>query len=373
MTQQPFRTHHLLEFFKKSYDRKLPLDFSIHTYFREHKALGSKDRAFVAETAYALVRWQGLLQALGYKNIEDKIAAIETTELTPSLYYDKIARNDCFSFPKWLYESLVQEYGQEEGERLCLESNEAAPLFVRVNPTKSTRENLLQVLEEFSPTPTEQSPLGVVLPERVNLFGLEAFKQGLFEVQDEGSQLLALLVKPKPGDHVMDFCSGSGGKALAFAHKMEGKGQLYLHDIRKKALFEARKRLARAGIQNSQIVEGGDPKLKKLKKKMDWVLVDVPCSGSGTLRRNPDLKWKITPDEIRDLVGKQRAIFEQGLSYLKDGGKIVYGTCSILKEENEDQVAHFMKTYSLKVDETFKSVPKKAGMDGLFGVVLSRI
>lgn len=196
------------------------------------------------------------------------------------------------------------------------------------------------------------------------------FKKGLFEVQDEGSQLLAALVKAEPGQLVMDYCAGSGGKTLAFAPLMHNKGQIFLHDIRSYALIEARKRLKRAGIQNAQIVLAEDEKLKKLKKKMDWVLVDAPCSGTGTMRRNPDMKWAFTEDTIPRLVGQQRTIFEKALSYLHPQGKIIYATCSLLKEENEEQVTHFLKTYSLKlVAPFFQTKPSKGEMDGFFGAI----
>jgi 16S rRNA C967 or C1407 C5-methylase (RsmB/RsmF family) len=154
---------------------------------------------------------------------------------------------------------------------------------------------------------------------------------------------------------------------------MEHKGQIYLHDIRPFALQEAKKRLKRAGIQNSQILLPESPHLSKLKKKMDWVLVDAPCTGTGTLRRNPDMKWKFDETILPRLVGQQRAIFEKALSFLHPEGRIVYGTCSLLEAENQLQLEHFLKTYSLVVEgEVFQTFPAKGEMDGFFGVVLKR-
>jgi len=205
-----------------------------------------------------------------------------------------------------------------------------------------------------------------------NFFATEEFKQGLFEIQDEGSQLIALLVGAQPKQQVFDYCAGAGGKTLAFAPNMHSQGQIYLHDIRAHALLQARKRLKRAGIQNAQIINDDSPKLPKLKKKMDWVLVDAPCSGSGTLRRNPDMKWKFDDAMITRLVGEQRKIFERALSFMSPEGRIVYATCSIFPEENQNQIDHFVKTYNLKIEgKPFISLPKLNGMDGFFAAVLS--
>ena len=185
--------------------------------------------------------------------------------------------------------------------------------------------------------------------------------------------MLAQLIQVKPGQQVLDYCAGSGGKTLAFAPMMQGKGQIYVHDIRPFALQEARKRLKRAGVQNHQILLPTSPHLAKLKKKMNWVLVDTPCSGTGTLRRNPDMKWKFDEEMLARLVGQQRMIFEKALSFLHPNGRIVYATCSLLKEENQAQVNHFLTTYSLAVeDDLFQTLPTLGGMDGFFGVVLKR-
>lgn len=227
---------------------------------------------------------------------------------------------------------------------------------------------------KYEVSPCQLAPHGIVFHKKINFFNLPEFKEGLFEVQDEGSQLVADLCRVEPGEQVLDYCSGSGGKTLAFAYRMQQKGQIFLHDIRDHILAEAKKRLKRAGIQNAQIIEYESPKLKKLKKKMDWVLVDAPCSGTGTLRRNPDMKWKFSEEALRRLVGEQRMIFEKALSFLKPSGKIVYATCSILKEENEEQISHFLKTYPLELAaDPFRSLPQKDSMDGFFGAVFKKL
>jgi 16S rRNA C967 or C1407 C5-methylase (RsmB/RsmF family) len=276
------------------------------------------------------------------------------------------------SCPEELYQAVVRTYGEKQAFQILFDSNFPAPTYVRVNTLKTTREKLLALWKDFAVKESPEAPNAILFEKKTNFFSLPEFKSGYFEVQDAASQLVGELVDPKPGDHVMDFCSGSGGKTLAFAPKMEGKGQIYLHDIRKGILIEAKKRLARAGVQNAQILQALDEsKMKKLKKKMDWVLVDAPCTGTGTYRRNPCMKYHYSSQMLERLTGQQRVIFERALSFLKPGGSIVYATCSLLKEENENQVEHFIKTYNLKLKGSpFKSIPALNSKDGLFGAVL---
>ncbi len=368
---KPFREHHLLAFFEAYEQGQEPLDLALHYYFRAHKALGAKDRAYIAETVYALVRWRGLL--------DERCSQPPTWEKRLACFlegdWDKADENMPphirLSFPKELFDLLVASHGLETASALCRISNSPAPTTVRANALKTTREALLTMWKErYQVAPCKEAPCGITFLQKINFFELPEFKQGLFEVQDEGSQLLAALVQAKPGDAVMDYCAGSGGKTLAFAPAMQNRGQIYLHDIRARALAESRKRLRRAGIQNAQVAPAEDAKLKRLKKNMNWVLVDAPCSGTGTLRRNPDMKWKFSLEMLQRLVGQQRTIFERALSYVRPGGHIVYATCSILKEENEEQIAHFLKTYPLeRVGTAFQTLPSEGGMDGFFGTV----
>jgi 16S rRNA C967 or C1407 C5-methylase (RsmB/RsmF family) len=197
---------------------------------------------------------------------------------------------------------------------------------------------------------------------------------GYFEVQDEASQRLSDLVAVKPGQLVLDFCAGSGGKSLAIAPKMQEKGQLFLHDIRKHTLLEAKKRLRRAGVQNAQILFADSVQKKNLYQKFDWVLVDAPCSGTGTLRRNPDMKWRFTPQLLQKLIQEQRTIFEQALRFVKPGGHIVYTTCSVLQLENEKQSYYFTKNFSLDATSAgFSSLPLHASdADGFYGQVFAK-
>jgi len=373
--ERPFREHHLLELLEGYDVERGPIDRFIGTYFRANRALGSKDRKFIAETIYAMVRWQILLDHIsGESSWQSRYETFNATDLQEIQKDSSLPPHIRVSFPKVLFDLLVEAYGEEETCYLCLENNEPAPTTVRANTLKTSRDELLKRWEgEYEVRPCEVSPVGIVFEKKIHFFTLPEFSQGFFEVQDEGSQLVAFHVKAEPGQQVMDFCSGSGGKALAFAPAMKGSGQIYLHDIRARTLQEAKVRLARAGIQNAQMLLSGKPALKKIKKKMDWILVDAPCSGTGTLRRNPDMKWRFSKEMVDRLVGQQRTIFEQALSFLKPGGKIVYATCSILPQENKQQVDHFLKTYNLElVDEPFQSLPKKGGMDGFFAATMQQ-
>lgn len=375
MSKVPYREHHLLELLEAYSRQTLPLDLFISYYFRDHSALGSKDRAFIAETVYALVRWQLLLDYLtSSSSWKDRYQTYLTINLDQLQQQEEIPLATRVSFPQLLFDLFVSSYGIEKARELCLICNTPAPTTVRANALKISRDDLLKRWQGiYEVSPSSFSPDGIVFHKKINFFQLPEFKEGLFEVQDEGSQLLAHLMQVQPGQQALDYCAGSGGKTLAFAPAMQGKGQIHLHDIRPFALQEARKRLRRAGVQNYQILLPDSPHLAKLKKKMDWVLVDAPCSGTGTLRRNPDMKCKFDSDMLTRLIGQQRMIFEKALSFLHPNGRIVYATCSLLKEENQLQIEHFLSIYSLQAEgEPFQTLPTFGGMDGFFGVVLKR-
>ncbi|CDI80318.1 NOL1/NOP2/sun family domain-containing protein, putative [Eimeria acervulina] len=218
------------------------------------------------------------------------------------------------------------------------------------------------------------SPLALVLPHRQRLGDLPEFLRGYFEIQDEASQLAALKVQVKPGDKVFDYCAGSGGKTLAFGPQMQNKGKIYLHDVRERMLQEAKKRLKRAGITNYTIVQPESPILPKLAGVMDWVVCDVPCSGTGALRRSPEMKWKYNDEKLMDFIALQRHIFSSALQYVKPKtGKIVYITCSILDEENVHQAKFFCQQHGLVLTEPpFHSLPTSRGMDGFFCATFAR-
>jgi 16S rRNA C967 or C1407 C5-methylase (RsmB/RsmF family) len=280
------------------------------------------------------------------------------------------------SCPKLLFDLLVKAYGEAKASEFCRVSNERAPVTIRVNTLKNIREELMQEwsAQKISFTPCEQSANGLVVQSNMNFFAMPEYKAGKFELQDEGSQLLADLVSTSPNDWVLDYCAGAGGKSLAIAAKMKNRGQLFLHDVRKSALLEARKRLNRAGVQNAQFVGADNKKKKKqLLGKMQWVLVDAPCSGTGTLRRNPDLKWRFTSEGLAELTALQVKIFSEAMAYVQPGSFIVYATCSVLPQENEEQASYFMKTYGLTKIKEFSSLPESGKMDGFYGVVFSTL
>ncbi len=374
MAQIPFRDHHLLCLMQVYEQKNLPLDLCISHYFREHKALGSKDRGVIADTIYAMTRWQALLDHLSEQpaSWEKRLEIFRRINLDDQKNNLSLPLHIRVSFPQSLFELFVKSYGEAQACELCSVSNQTAPTTVRANALKTNRDALLaQWSSLYEISPCQHAQHGITFQKKVHFLNLPEFQQGLFEIQDEGSQLIGDLMQVEPGQQVLDYCAGSAGKTLAFAPRMKGSGQIFVHDIRPHTLLEARRRLRRAGVQNAQVVQPDDPKLKKLKKRMDWVLVDAPCSGTGTLRRNPDMKWNFTEETLARLVGQQRAIFEKALSFVKPGGHIAYATCSVLPEENEQQVEHFIKTYGLILKgKPFRSLPLPGGMDGFFGAVL---
>lgn len=370
----PFREFHLTQLFNEYKEKNLPLDLVVHHYFKGHKALGPKDRAFVADAIFNIVKWKGLLE---YLNIFDPLEAIVflgSDKFAEALQNQDIPAYAKGSCPEVLFDKLKETFGETKAAELSQVFNTKAPVAIRVNTLKVTRDELVDRLKDvYEIEASKHAPNAIVFKNKIHFSSMPEYVQGLFEVQDEGSQLVADLMQVQPGQLALDFCAGAGGKTLAFAPRMQNKGQIFLHEVRGAILGEAKKRLNRAGIQNIQVASHDDPKWKKLKKKMDWVLVDAPCTGTGTLRRNPDMKWNFSEANLLKVVGQQRTIFEKALSFLKPGGTIVYATCSILPEENERQVEHFLKTYKLKlVGEPLKILPTEGGMDGFYGAVLQQ-
>ncbi|MGR3973694.1 MAG: RsmB/NOP family class I SAM-dependent RNA methyltransferase [Candidatus Rhabdochlamydia sp.] len=354
-----FRHYHLLALLQEWQKSSCPLDVLMKRYFRLHKAIGSKDRAWISDTLYHYVRWKNLYDFLQLPPFA-QLPSLDLLSLSDSL------RLGC---PEALLTSLQNSYSQEEITTFCQVNQTRAPTTIRVNGLKTSRQALFDKLQSsygYQMQFTPHSDHGIHFLSKVNFAQLPEFQEGLFEVQDEASQLGAQQVKLAPKDKVLDYCAGSGGKSLAFAPLLKGSGQLYLHDIRPRAVEEARVRLKRAGIQNAQF------NLPQQKHSMNWVVVDAPCSGTGTYRRNPDLKWKFPLINFHALLQEQQHIFESAMAYLHPQGTIVYMTCSILQEENEHQVKLFQDRYHLDVTATFKTLPQAQGMDGFFAVSLKK-
>jgi 16S rRNA (cytosine967-C5)-methyltransferase len=254
------------------------------------------------------------------------------------------------SLPRWLAKLWSEQLGAEETRALAEALNRRAPLTVRANLVKNTREELIATLraEGSRVEPTTLSPWGVTFTGRTNVFALRAFKAGLFEVQDEGSQLIALACEARPGQLVVDACAGAGGKALALASEMRNKGRLVACDRDGRRLDELRPRARRDGVHNWEartVPESSDERIADLRGAADVVLVDAPCSGLGALRRNPDARWRLQPAEVDSFPPRQKEILSRYARLVKGGGRLVYATCSINRAENEEVRAAFLEAH----------------------------
>jgi 16S rRNA (cytosine967-C5)-methyltransferase len=395
-----------------------PADAVLRTFFRDHPQLGARDRAFIAETVFACLRRKRLLEHLaGSSHPRRMVLACLTTlrgvsdpELAPLIDESEAAwlrdvratsleqlplavRCD---FPDWLIEKLLPQLGDEHALLALARSlNEPAPLDLRVNRTQTTRD---AVLAQFSrdgieAQATPYSPLGVRLQGNPAVNRHELFRSGAIEVQDEGSQIIGLLVGPKRSHLVVDFCAGAGGKTLLLGDLMHSHGRLYAFDTSEKRLANLRPRVARAGLHNVQprlITDELDERIGRLAGKADRVLVDAPCSGLGTLRRNPDLRWRQTPGAIEKMTVKQASIVAAAAQLVRAGGRLVYGTCSLLEEENEAIVQGFLAArpdfalvpagevlaqarIPLDTGRYLRLTPAAHGCDGFFAAVLERM
>ncbi len=341
-----------------------PADGLVSMFFRKHRDLGVRERHTLAETTYTVLRQRLLYQhlaAAGKYNekgaperrlailawqgneafLRGALTAQEQSWLADVQKIDRAALPDKLrhNLPDWLANPLRESLG-EGFWPLVEELSRAAPLDLRVNAMKAKREEVQAALAEAGITaePTPYSPWGLRIHGKPALSKLPLFTQGLVEVQDEGSQLLAALVDPKRGEMVVDFCAGAGGKTLALGAAMRNTGRLYAFDVSGHRLESLKPRLARSGLSNvhpAQIAHERDDRIKRLAGKIDRVLVDAPCSGLGTLRRNPDLKWRQSPKALEELQAKQMAILTGAARLLKSGGRLVYATCSLLAQENE--------------------------------------
>jgi 16S rRNA (cytosine967-C5)-methyltransferase len=300
------------------------------------------------------------------------------------------------SYPSWLYERLVNDLGPAEAQATCAAMNVRAPMALRANTVKVSRDELIDRLAEENVValPLPLAPAGVVLETRVNAFGLTAFRDGLFEVMDEGSQLVAELVAPPPGGRVADVCAGAGGKTLAIAASMDGKGRLLALDTDGRKLEELRRRARRAGLSNVTAREvDDDTRLPDEARIGGWdrVLVDAPCSGVGTLRRNPEARWRLTPQTVATFPPRQLALMVTYAPLVAVGGRLIYATCTILGEENDRVVEGFLAERRDFVRVPVKEIwgraraeqvgdglslqllPHKHDTDGFYAAVLRRV
>jgi 16S rRNA (cytosine967-C5)-methyltransferase len=416
--------------------RRAPADDLVADYFRRHRFAGSKDRAAISEHIYAVLRrralidwWIGergrglacdarhrVLAALALLQgwTPDAIASAcdgdrfrparlssDESRLVASLAGEKPEPRDMpaearGNFPAWLTPHLEAVFGRALPREMAA-LNEGAALDLRVNLLReenreAARAALLREGVEAARSPL--SPLGLRLFERTPLGALETFRQGLVEVQDEGSQLAALLADARPGMRVVDFCAGAGGKTLALAAQMRNRGHLVACDVSAARLERATQRLRRAGasiVQRVPIEGARDKWVKRHARSFDRVFVDAPCTGTGTWRRNPDAKWRLRPEDLAELTALQAEILDSASRLAKPGGRVIYVTCSLLREEDEAQIEHFLAghpDFTLRPmaevwaetiggeppaqGEMLRLTPARHGTDGFFVAVLQR-
>jgi 16S rRNA (cytosine967-C5)-methyltransferase len=337
-----------------------PADAVVSRYFRDNRSLGPRERATLAETVYTVLRKKLLfdhlspsgsgpkerrMAILGFHGPRDFLkSALSEQEKSWLDQCDAINPQDLLerhrhNLPEWLVQPLKEQLGADFWP-LVESLNQPAPLDLRVNTLHDKRADVQQELKlaGIASKATPYSPWGLRLEGKPALGKLDAFARGAVEVQDEGSQLLALLLDAKRGEMVVDFCAGAGGKTLAIGATMRNTGRLYAFDTSAHRLDALKPRLARSKLSNvhpAAIAHERDERIKRLAGKIDRVIVDAPCSGLGTLRRNPDLKWRQSPQSVQEMSVKQGAILQSAARLLKPGGRLVYATCSLLPQENE--------------------------------------
>ena len=363
-------------------------DKSIEYLFKKNPQWGSRDRRFVAETIYDVVRNYRLLSKISgnEKNFWFMIAAllvkkgIDLPDWQEFKHVNKEAILEEFkeigehnaiaqSYPDWLWEKGKEELGHENWLRESVHLNNSAPVVLRMNTLKTNAKNFESVLKEekIELTKVKELEHAYQLNKRQNVFSSKSFKKGWFEVQDAGSQLIGEFTGPKDGQTVIDACAGAGGKSLHLAAKMNNKGKIISLDVEDWKLNECKKRAARAGAQNieTRLIEGKQT-IDSLKEKADVLLLDVPCSGTGVIKRNPDTKWKLNENRLNELIEIQKTLLNDYASMLKKNGRLIYSTCSIFKSENSDQVENFLKTHPEFEFIKEKTILPSQGYDGFY-------
>lgn len=393
-----------------------PADSLLSAFFRDRPKLGRQERSAIAECVYGVLRrfialkwllpdgnprlwillWLGRFQGLSQRELEqlilprdrEKLAALKSNSL------DTAPLEVQAELPEWVIEKLRAAMAVQDILKLGRALQQKAPLDIRINTFKSSREAVQQSLraQQIESQPTPLSPIGLRIAGHPDLARLPAFKSGEMEVQDEGSQLLSLLVGARRGEMVADLCAGAGGKTLAIGAQMASSGRLYAFDINPKRLARLSPRLKRSGLSNvtaERIASENDTRLKRLAGKLDRVLVDAPCSGMGTLRRNPDLKFRQSPQTVSALTQIQASLIRAGAKLVKPGGRLVYATCSLLPEENRAIVDAFLAEHAefqliplaasldvqripLDTGDYFELNPAIHGTDGFFAAVLQK-
>jgi 16S rRNA (cytosine967-C5)-methyltransferase len=411
-----------LEVLQEITDTPRPADAIVSAYFRARRFIGSHDRADISTRLYAILRhqarldwWMGRqsmapeprLRLLAWLALGEKLKLKIIGELCSGGKYAPEALEEpervilrklegsTIEHPDMPEEILaecppdsVTALKEKFGKNFMREMRamqEPATLDLRINPLKTTREEILQALKElgFKAQACALSPWGVRVFERPSLNALPMLKNGLVEIQDEGSQMVALVVGAKPGERVVDFCAGAGGKTLAIAATMENKGKIIACDVMEGRLKRSTERFRRAGLHNIEtriLSSERDPWVKKHKGEFDRVLADAPCSGSGTWRRNPDARWRPLGPGLEKLLKTQAEILDSAARLVKAGGALIYATCSLLPDENEYQIEKFLASHpdftltpcGLKGGDYLSLSPAQHGTDGFFAAVMTK-
>lgn len=369
-----FRRGHILTLLKGlPLSSPTPLDRYITSYLASNKSIGAHDRREVTDTVYEIIRHKLYLQAIcGNSAWEDILDAYQKDDFHTTRLNSDFPSYIRHSFPEDLYKVISEAYGSDT-ETLLATLNSRAPVTIRTNTLKITPDELalqLQKYPHFHFKKCEFSPYGFQFTTHsISFRGLPEYRSGLFEVQDEGSQLCSLHFRPSPGQQILDICAGAGGKSLAIACNTSHTCPLYLHDIRRNALLTAKKRLTKAGVKNAFFVTN----LDDLKVKFDYIVIDTPCSGTGTIRRNPDFKHKFSLELLENVRKTQYNLLSSAVKYLKPDGEIVYMTCSLLPQENDLQVAAFKQNFEFcEVEKPLKTIDLKGNMDGFYCIRLKR-
>lgn len=356
--------YEILDYFFKS---QKPLDSMIQEYFTRRRYAGSKDRRYIIHHTFNFFRYWETLKGEGesddpralliayLKRIESWTPEDFQTHFNEDIYSlsplssAEKEETEALTLPEWAHAN-VPEFMWKEFTQSCDTEflahakalNQEALPDLRVNTLKTTREKVLKELKKLSleAIETPYSPWGIRLGKRINLATLPLFKEGCVEMQDEGSQMLALFCDAKPGQKVLDLCAGAGGKTLALAAMMKNKGQIIATDIETHRLKRTAQRLQRAGVINTILKEW--PLSMQEEQTFDLVVIDAPCSGMGTWRRSPDLRARLTPEDFQKILESQKNLLKKASLYVQKGGHLVYGTCSLLKKENEEQVKDFL-------------------------------